>query len=158
MEKDGELRLCDLYGLIRSQINHEDDLVSQRVLWALLPQAFFLGAYVGLLNAPYQPRKNSIFAEEQILLLWLLPMAGLLTGLLAYFGIVSSLKSIAHLRHLYEDRVQAKASGDHSTKFYPEIQGPPHIRKLAFITPAWMPLIFILAWLIVLGSLLVAWF
>jgi cytochrome c-type biogenesis protein CcmH/NrfF len=91
-------------------------LVSQQVLWGLLPQAFFIGAFVGLLNAPSEP-KNALFGEEQTLLLWLLPTAAFLTGLLAYVGIVSSLKSIAHLRHLYEGHVHAKASADHSTSF-----------------------------------------
>ncbi len=42
MDKNGELSLAELYGLIRGQIDNEDDLVSQRVLWALLTQAFFL--------------------------------------------------------------------------------------------------------------------
>jgi len=60
MEKDGELKLCELYDLIRGHINHEDHLVSQRVLWALLPQAFFLGAYVGLLNAPSETKMLSL--------------------------------------------------------------------------------------------------
>ena len=56
MDKNGELSLVELYGLIRGQIDHEDDLVSQRVLWALLTQAFFFGAYVGLLNAPLRQK------------------------------------------------------------------------------------------------------
>jgi hypothetical protein len=157
VDKDGKLSLAELYSVIRGRIDHEDDLVNQRVLWILLTQAFFFGAYVGLLNAPKEV-KNSLFEAEQTLLLWLLPTAALLTGLLAYLGIASSLKSIAYLRHLYEDHVQAKASGDHSTKFYPEIQGPSYLRKLAFLTPAWMPMILIMAWLVVLGRLLLARF
>ena len=123
MDKDGELSLAELYSVIRCQIDHEDDLVSQRVLWALLTQAFFVRAYVGLLNASKEV-KNSLFEAEQTILLWLLPTAALLTGLLAYLGIAASLKSIASLRHLYEDHVQAKASSDRSTKLYPDLQGP----------------------------------
>jgi hypothetical protein len=142
MDNDGDLSLAELYSVIRGQIDHEDDLVSQRVLWVLLTQAL-------LLNAPKEAR-NSLFEAEQTLLLWLLPTAALLTGLLAYLGIALSLKSIAYLRHLYEDHVQAKALGDHSTKFYPDIQGPPYLRRLAFLTPAWMPMILIIAWLVFL--------
>lgn len=156
MDKNGELNLAELYQLIRGQIDHEDDLVSQRVLWALLTQAFFFGAYVGLLNASREA-KNSIFEAEQILFLWLLPTTALLTGLLASAGIHSSLKSVSYLRHLYEDQERAKASGDHSTKLYPDMQGLPHLRKLAFLTPALMPMIFNVAWLVILGRLLVAW-
>ncbi|MDN5943217.1 MAG: hypothetical protein L0H94_15165 [Nitrospira sp.] len=152
MHEDVELSLAELYRLIRGQIDHEDDMVNQRVLWSLLTQAFFFGAYVALLNAPSEP-KNFLFANEQKLLLWLLPIAALLTGLLAYVGIISSLKSIAHLRHMFQDHEHAKALTDHSAKGYPDIQGPPHLRKFGFITPAWMPMIFIIAWLIVLMSL-----
>ena len=101
MDKKGELSLAELYGLIRSQIEHENDLVSQRVIWQILTQVFFFGAYASLLNAPLEA-KNSLFETEQILLLWRMPTAALLAGLLTYVGILSSLKTIVHLRQLYE--------------------------------------------------------
>ena len=72
--------------------------------------------------------KNSLFETEQILPLWLMPTAALLAGLLTYVGIVSSLKTIVHLRQLYEDHLRANASGDPSSKLYPDIQGLPHLR------------------------------
>jgi hypothetical protein len=49
------------------------------------------------------------------------------------------------------------SSGDHSTKLYPDMQGLPHLQKLALLTPALMTMIFNVAWLIVLGRLLFAW-
>ncbi len=63
----GELNLAELYGLIRSQIEHENDLVSQRVL----------------LNASKEA-KNALFESEQTLLLWLMPTAALFAGLLTH--------------------------------------------------------------------------
>ena len=33
MDKDGELSLGELDSVIRGQIDHEDDVVNQRVLW-----------------------------------------------------------------------------------------------------------------------------
>jgi hypothetical protein len=118
-------------------------------------QAFFFGAYASLLNAPIEA-KNSLFETEQILLLWLMPTAALLAGLFTYVGIVSSLKPIVHSRQLYEDHSKAKALGDPSSKLYPDIPDLPHLRKLAF-TPASMPMIFSITWLVVLGRLLIAW-
>lgn len=155
-DKSGELSLAELYGLIRSQIEHENDLVSQRVIWEILTQAFFFGAYASVLNAPPEA-KNSLFDAQQILLLWLLPIAALLAGVLAYVGILSSLKTIVHLRKSYDHHVSEKGSGDPSSKLYPDIQGPPHLGKLAIFSPAVMPAVFSIAWLLVLGTLLITW-
>lgn len=90
------------------QIEHEDELVSQRVIRQILTQAFFFGANASLLNAPIEA-KNSLFETEQILHLWLMPTAALLAGLLTYVGIVSSLKTIVHVRQLYDDHLKSKA-------------------------------------------------
>jgi len=118
--------------------------------------SLLFGAYASLLNAPIEA-KNSLFETEQILLLWLMPTAALLAGLFTYVGIVSSLKTIVYLRQLYEDHLKAKASGDPSSKLYPDIQGLPHLRKLALLSPAMMPIVFSITWLVVLGRLLIAW-
>ena len=94
-----ELSLAELYGVIRSQIEHENDLVSQRVVWQILTQAFFFGAYTSLLNAS-KDAKNSLFESEQTLLLGLIHTAALLAGVLTYIDILSSLKATVSLRQL----------------------------------------------------------
>jgi hypothetical protein len=152
----GELSLAELYGLIRSQIEHENELVSQRVIWQILTQAFFFGAYASLLNAPKEA-KNYLFESEQILLLWLMPIAAILAGLLAYISIVSSLKTIVLLRQRYEDRAHSKSPGDPSSKLYPDIQGPAQWGNMAMFSPGMMPLVFTVSWLVVLGRLVIAW-
>ena len=154
--KNGDLSLAELYSLIRSQIEHENELVSQRVIWQILTQAFFFGAYATLLNASKEA-KNSLFESEQTLLLWVMPIAALLAGLLAYVSILSSLKTIVHLRQRYEAHRNSKAPGDASTKLYPDIQGPNQLGIVAMLSPAVMPIVFTCAWLIVLGRLLIAW-
>jgi len=154
--KSGELSLAELYPLFRSQIEHENDLVSQRVIWQILTQAFFFGAYATLLNASKEA-KNSLFESEQTLLLWLMPTAALFAGLLTYIGILSSLKTIVHLRQLYEGHVKSKAPGDPSSKLYPDIQAPPQLRNLSLLSPAVLPIVFTITWLLVLGRLLIAW-
>ena len=156
MNRQGELSLAELYNIIRSQIEHEGDLISQRVIWQILTQAFFFGAYATLLNAPDEA-KNTFFEVEQILLVWLLPTAALLAGLITYFSIAASLKTLVYLRELYEEHVDAKAPFDSSSKLYPDIQGPPHLRKWAILSPAVMPLIFSITWMIILGRLVMRW-
>ena len=151
----GELSLAELYGLIRSQIEHENELVSQRVIWQILSQAFFFGAYASLLNAPKEA-KNALFESEQTLLLWLMPSAAIIAGCFTSIGILSSLKTIKHLRQQYEGHANSKALRDPSSKLYPDIQGPPHLRHLEMLSPAGMPVVFTLAWLLILWRLLIA--
>jgi hypothetical protein len=155
MDPSGEQSRAQYYELIRSQIEHHDQLVNQRVTWQIITQAFFFGAYATVLNAQ-QEAKNPLFEAEQLLLLWLLPVAGLLAGALTYFSIIASLKTIDHLCALYESHSKTKEPEDASTKLYPNIQGPPHLVKWAKLTPIWMPVVFTMAWLIILGRLAVA--
>lgn len=153
---NGELSLAELYTLLRAQIEHENELVSQRVIWQILTQAFFFGAYASLLNAPKEA-KSYLFESEQILLLWLMPVAALSAGLLAYVSIVSSLKTIVYLRGLYEDRAHSKSPDDPSSKLYPAIQGPAQLGSMAMFSPGIMPLVFTISWLAVLVRLIFAW-
>ncbi len=154
--KNSELSLAELYGVIRSQIEHENDQVSQRVIWQILTQAFFFGAYASLLNASKEA-KNYLFESEQTLLLWLMPTAALFAGVLTYIGILSSLKTIVYLRQLYEGHINSQAPRDPSSKLYPAIQGPPPLRYSAMFSPAALPIVFTISWLVVLGRLLFAW-
>jgi hypothetical protein len=52
MADPGDLSRAEFYQLIRGQIEHEEETVNQRVMWQIISQAFFFGAYASLLNAP----------------------------------------------------------------------------------------------------------
>ena len=155
MDTSGDLNRAEFYGLIRSQIDHQDELVNQRVMWQIITQAFFFSAYTSLLNAQKEA-KTPMFEAEQLLLIWLLPIAGLLAGALTYVSIIVSIKTIEHLRSLYEEFASQKPPEDNSSKWYPYIQGPPHLTKWGKLTPILMPAVFTLAWLIILARLALA--
>ena len=155
VDEAGELSRAEYYQFIKQQIDHQDHLVNQRVIWQIIAQAFFFSAYTSLLNAPKEAKAPPFDAEQQ-LLLWLLPIAGLLTGLVTYAGIVSSIKTIAYLRELYDEYSHGKARVDASSRLYPPIQGPPHLRRWANLAPVLMPIIFAATWLMVIGRLIVA--
>jgi hypothetical protein len=155
VDEAGQLSRAEYYQFIKQQIDHQDNLVNQRVIWQIIAQAFFFGAYASLMNAPKEP-KGPLFDAEQWLLLWLLPLAGLFAGLLAYVGIVSSLKTIEYLRKLYDEYSHGKATRDRTSTLYPPIQGPPHLRRWASLPPIWMPIVFAVTWFIVLGRLILA--
>ena len=52
------------YQIIRSQIEHEDNLINQRLSWFVAAHAFLFSAYAILLNAPSQVRLQN-FATQR---------------------------------------------------------------------------------------------
>jgi hypothetical protein len=148
----GELTRAQYYDRIRSQIEHEDELINLRVVWQLLAQSFFFSTYAALLNAQKEA-KNVLFSEEQQVLLWLMPIAALLAGVLTSASIFTSLANIVSLRHRYESYAKDQPE-DQSSKLFPPIQGEERLRKLANIAPIGLPLLFIVAWFIILIRLL----
>jgi Trk-type K+ transport system membrane component len=75
VDEAGQLSRAEYYQFIKQQIDHQDNLVNQRVIWQIIAQAFFFSAYTSLMNAPKES-KGPLFDAEQRLLLWLLPLAG----------------------------------------------------------------------------------
>ncbi|HKN86686.1 MAG TPA: hypothetical protein VJV04_07500 [Nitrospiraceae bacterium] len=149
----GELTRAQYYDRIRSQIEHEDELINLRVVWQLLAQSFFFSTYASLLNAK-EPAKTIVFDQEQQVLLWLVPIAALLAGFLTSVSIFTSLANITHLRHLYKTYDKEATAEDQSSKLFPPIQGVEHLQRLATIAPIGLPILFIIAWLVILIRLL----
>jgi hypothetical protein len=55
------------YEIIRSQIEHEDNLINQRLSWFVAAQAFLFSAYAILLNAPSQLRLEGFARQQEML-------------------------------------------------------------------------------------------
>jgi hypothetical protein len=155
VSQTGDLNRAQYYELIRNQIEHEDQTVNQRVIWQIISQAFFFGAYASLVTAPQQAR-DPVFQALQQFLLWAMPVAALLAGLLTYMSILASLRTMAYLRGLYENYANEGRPDDASSKLYPDIHGPAQARRWAIFTPLAMPLVFIITWIAVIAWLIVA--
>ena len=151
----GDLSRAQYYELIRSQIEHEDQTVNQRVIWQIISQAFFFGAYASLVTAPQQA-KDPVFQTLQQFLLWAMPVAALLAGMLTYMSILASLRTMSYLRGLYESYAKEGRQDDASSKLYPDIHGPANARRWALLTPLAMPLVFIVTWIAVVVWLILA--
>lgn len=74
MNESGNLSRADLYDRLRSQIQHEDNVINIRVVWQLLGQSFFFSTYAAVLNSKGEA-KNVLFQQQQELLLWAVPIA-----------------------------------------------------------------------------------
>jgi hypothetical protein len=134
----------EYYTVIRNRIEHEDNLIMQRLSWLLASQSFLFTAYAialsGLSSAPLAAT-NALMGQEK-LLFQLLPIVGILTCGLIYLSIIAAVQAIRLLRQSYRSRF-----GPEETSLS-EIMVATPIRRLGLAAPLWLPPVFILVWLI----------
>ena len=150
-DNPGELSRADYYGLIRSQIDGENQLSTQRVIWLLIAEAFFISGYATLLNAPPEA-KNAVLEFQRHLLLWVLPLAALIAGVLAFFGVFASMSRIQLLQGYYESYDRDSEDRDESTLYYPPLQDGDKVYLYSRLSMLGLTIVFILLWMIIVGS------
>src|SRR5436309_13786574 len=96
----------EYYQLIRQRIEHEDNLVVQRLSWLVASQSFLFTAYAIVLNGltASPPPVMARLMRQQLRLSRLIPLAAILTCGLIYVSIVAAVKAIATLRRTYRAR------------------------------------------------------
>jgi hypothetical protein len=130
------------YQIIRSQIEHEDNLINQRLSWFVAAQAFLFSAYAILLNAPSQVRLQS-FAKQQEILFSLIPLVAIGVSILIYVTIIAATLAMANLRRLAKNYFEDNA-------LLPPIQGYRKTFLLGQATPILIPFLFMSSWIVVL--------
>src|SRR5437868_7692814 len=106
----------DLYKVIRSQIEHLDNTISQRVVWLTLSQSFFVSGFAILVTGnPNNPR----FINMQSILLILFPIVSLILVLLSLFDIIAGLVYVKKLSVFLQEK---KREGNFELP-YPPISG-----------------------------------
>src|ERR1700757_3624121 len=96
----------DRYRLVRQQIEHEDNLVSQRLSWLLGSQSFLFTAYAISLNGPVQLHAKS-YESTVTLLVLLLPLVAILSSLLIWMAVVAGVWMMYKLRRRYEQEFRS---------------------------------------------------
>lgn len=122
---------------IRRRLEHEDNLVNQRLSWILTSQAFLLTAYAILLNAPAVLR-SEVHQQHHALLLRLIPLSGVLTVLLIWLAIGAALLAMRDLR---------ACAATHPGFGSATIQGRGLTLVLGLAAPLLIPGVFLLTWL-----------
>lgn len=135
------------YKIIRAQIEHEDNLINQRLSWFVTSQSFLFTAYALLLNAPVQVRLPEISRQQNLLFL-IIPLVAICTGLLIYTTIAAAMLAMHHLR--VPVREHASRVGSHDL---PPVEGYRQTHALGHAAPLLMPLVFIVVWCILLARL-----
>jgi hypothetical protein len=129
----------DWYQTIRDQIQHEDNLIVQRLAWLMAAQSFFFTGYAIIANGTPTPR-NQLLAKQQDLLFNIIPAVACLSDLLIYASVIAGIIALRRLRSTYAHHV---APGD----FIPAIQGSRLTRCLGLASPLLLPLVFLAAWI-----------
>jgi hypothetical protein len=134
----------EYYQIIRSQIEHEDNLINQRLSWFVAAQAFLFSAYAILLNAPWQVRLQR-FATQQEILFSLIPLVAIGVSILIYITVVAAMLAMANLRRLLEGHMKEEESA-----LLPPVQGYRQTLLLGQASPLLMPFLFMISWIVLL--------
>jgi hypothetical protein len=125
---------------IRHRLEHEDNLLNQRLSWILTSQSFLLTGYAILLNAPAALRSET-YARDHHLLMALIPLSGVVTVFLLWAAIIAALLAMRDLRA----RARAHPGFESS-----HIQGRPMTRWLGIAAPTLIPAVFLVSWLVIM--------
>jgi hypothetical protein len=134
----------ELYRLFRSRIEHEDNLIMQRLSLLVASQSFLFTAYAITTNGltSLDMKIAGRFAEQASLLFRLIPTVAICVALLIYIGILAALKAIGQIRRIY------RAKG--LSAELPPIQTAATTRLLGLSAPLLLPLLFVSVWLVLL--------
>jgi|HubBroStandDraft_3_1064219.scaffolds.fasta_scaffold185476_2 hypothetical protein len=125
---------------LRRRIEHEDNLVNQRLSWLVASQAFMLTAFAILLNAPLNSLIPPYYAANH-LLVSLLPYAAIACVVIIWVTLAGAIWSMQLLR--------AKAASITLPNDIP-VQSPRAIRSLGLVAPIGIPAIFLLLWVMLI--------
>lgn len=134
----------DQYRLVRQQIEHEDNLVSQRLSWLLGSQSFLFTAYAISLNGPLQIRLKPYESTVSLLIL-LLPLVSILSALLIWLAVLAGVWTMHNLRRAF--LAQFRSAFGRELPTVQSIGGP---LILGHFAPVLLPALFIVIWLLLM--------
>ena len=136
--------VSEVYKIIRGQVEHVDNNLGQRVIWLVIAQSFFFGAFASLINGkPPNPQLDLMHGA----LIKILPIAALLTVLFTFIDVITSIVYMRGLRKKYEASLEDDINVDSA---YPNITGSKMQRIFMHASPILIPTLFIILWLILL--------
>ena|ERR1051326_5262045 len=128
----------EYYNTVRSQIEHEDSLVSQRLSWFITSQSFLFTAYaIVTVNVSARPAAQW--------LMFLLPLIAVCTCVLILITICAGAMAMRALRAQYRHH-----GGEASAPHLPPIQGAAHTQLMGLSGPLLLPPLFLAVWLFLL--------
>lgn len=126
------------YALLRQQVEHEDNLMTQRLSWLVAAQSFMFTAYAIVLNAP-EHAATLMHARQQGYLIAVIPSVAIATNALIYISVLAGVLAMRALRSQWG---LVSEAGAIST-----IQGSALTRRMGLAPPILLPLVFLGVWI-----------
>lgn len=124
----------------RRVLEHEDNLMVNRLAWLVASQSFLFTAHAIVLNGAAPLAQRAVSAERQVLLLKLLPVLGLATCGLIYLGLLGGVRVSTTLRRRVRERY-GRATGVEEL-----IPGTRTTHALGLAAPVLLPPLFFATW------------
>lgn len=135
----------ELYEMIRKQIEHEDTLVNQRLIWLMLSQAFLFTAFSTILrDIILNNWPNSIYVNIPLII----AIVGFLLSLFSFSGILAAFQSLRHLRETWYETLPDKKETGKINAGFPQITWVGNKRFRATNTAYGTPIIIMIMWVI----------
>jgi hypothetical protein len=143
MENSSEA--SDLYKVVRAQIEHLDNTISQRIIWLVLSQSFFVSGYAILITGiPKEPN----FIRLQAMLVKYFPIVSSIMVILSFFDIMAGM---AYMKRLKDFMVDQKKGGIQAPMNYPPVNGFKMLNGIKNLSPIAVPVVFIAFWIFILS-------
>lgn len=136
--------VSEVYKVIRTQVEHVDNNLSQRVVWLVIAQSFFFSGYSILITGKASLPQSELTYEA---LIKILPVAALLTVIFTSVDVITSLVYMRSLRRKYENSLRSDIDLDNA---YPSITGSKSQRVFMHVSPILIPALFIIIWIVLL--------
>jgi hypothetical protein len=138
------LNVTELYEKVRAQIEHEDNLLTQRLNWFLTSQSFLFTAYAIVFNGtPPAWAKPAI----RSILMQVIPLIGVAAGALILIAIVAGAIVMHDLRRSFQTSQSAAADTG-----LPPLQGRAATRFMGLLAPLLLPVMFIAVWTVLFNK------
>jgi hypothetical protein len=131
----------DLYKVTRSQTEHIDNTLSQRIVWLVLTQSFFFSAYAVVITADHAA---AFLPGKQGLLSTLLPVVALIMIAISYLDIVAGIIYISKLTKFFKNKAAETPLP------YPPLGGFEHLSFYKNLSSLIVPCVFFITWLVIL--------
>ncbi len=141
-QQSAPLSLGDAYRLIRSQLEHEDAQINQRLSWFLMSHSFLFTAFA-ITTGNQAQLSGSNFRTFPLLVL--IPSVALISSLLIGLSILAGILAMRDLRRIFSGHPEVGAETG-----LPALHGKRYVRVLGLVAPVALPLLFFAVWLFVL--------
>lgn len=135
--------VLEYYKLFHQQIEKENETISQKMMWNMVSQSFFFGAFASLCGAQY-PLKQHLLQAAYEWMIWIIPVCALMIAVIMILSLLESFAHVNRITEAFKERVH------HLADRLPPMEKDSDTRFIAKILPFLIPLIFAAGWVIIL--------